>query len=43
MGLVRQVADSLIKRNIQRLTSTYLTLSLADIAANVGPQGAAHL
>lgn len=35
-GLVAQVVESLISRNIQRLTSTYLTLSLADIASQVG-------
>ena len=36
MGLVKLVSQSLTKRNIQRLTQTYLTLSLGDIAANVG-------
>ncbi len=36
MGLVRQVSASLVKRNIQRLTHTYLTLSLGDIAEHVG-------
>lgn len=35
-GLVDQVLTSLIKRNILRLTHTYITLSLADIAAAVG-------
>jgi len=35
-GLVNQVSTSLVKRNIQRLTSTYLTLSLPDIASHVG-------
>lgn len=35
MGLVKQVLQRLTKRNIQRLTQTYLTLSLSDIAANV--------
>ncbi|XWS44041.1 hypothetical protein CRYUN_Cryun15aG0011000 [Craigia yunnanensis] len=32
LGLVKQVVSSLYKRNIQRLTQTYLTLSLQDIA-----------
>ena len=36
LGLVKLVEQSLVKRNIQRLTQTYLTLSLSDIAANVG-------
>ncbi|GAX80392.1 hypothetical protein CEUSTIGMA_g7831.t1 [Chlamydomonas eustigma] len=36
MGLVKQVSSSLVKRNIQRLTSTYMTLSLMDIASHVG-------
>ncbi|XP_058093940.1 COP9 signalosome complex subunit 3 [Magnolia sinica] len=35
LGLVRQVLSSLYKRNIQRLTQTYLTLSLQDIANTV--------
>lgn len=35
VGLVRQVLASLVKRNILRLTQTYITLSLADIAASV--------
>jgi COP9 signalosome complex subunit 3 len=34
-GLVKQSTKSLIRRNIQRLTLTYLTLSLQDIAENV--------
>ncbi|KAK1404391.1 COP9 signalosome complex subunit 3 [Heracleum sosnowskyi] len=34
-GLVRQVISSTSKRNIQRLTQTYLTLSLRDIADRV--------
>lgn len=34
-GLVKQVLSSLYKRNIQRLTQTYLTLSLQDIANTV--------
>lgn len=36
MGLVKLVVDSQTKRNVQRLTQTYLTLSLPDIAAAVG-------
>lgn len=32
LGLVKQAVSSLYKRNIQRLTQTYLTLSLQDIA-----------
>ncbi|KAG6767109.1 hypothetical protein POTOM_028288 [Populus tomentosa] len=32
LGLVKQVISSMYKRNIQRLTQTYLTLSLQDIA-----------
>ncbi|KAJ8549008.1 hypothetical protein K7X08_032715 [Anisodus acutangulus] len=32
LGLVKQVVSSMYKRNIQRLTQTYLTLSLQDIA-----------
>ncbi|GER31342.1 COP9 signalosome complex subunit 3 [Striga asiatica] len=32
LGLVKQVMASMYKRNIQRLTQTYLTLSLQDIA-----------
>ncbi|XP_043724271.1 COP9 signalosome complex subunit 3-like [Telopea speciosissima] len=35
LGLVKQVVSSLYKRNIQRLTQTYLTLSLQDIANTV--------
>ncbi|KAL6658796.1 hypothetical protein ACP70R_002836 [Stipagrostis hirtigluma subsp. patula] len=35
LGLVKQVLSSLYKRNIQRLTQTYLTLSLEDIARSV--------
>jgi hypothetical protein len=33
---VKLVVDSQTKRNVQRLTQTYLTLSLPDIAAAVG-------
>ncbi|CAH9123207.1 unnamed protein product [Cuscuta epithymum] len=35
LGLVQQVVASIYKRNIQRLTQTYLTLSLQDIASAV--------
>ncbi|KAM8710826.1 hypothetical protein ACLKA7_017453 [Drosophila subpalustris] len=35
MGLAKQVATSLYKRNIQRLTKTFLTLSLTDVASRV--------
>ncbi|KAL5153901.1 COP9 signalosome complex subunit 3 [Glycine soja] len=35
LGLVNQVVSSMYKRNIQRLTQTYLTLSLHDIASTV--------
>jgi COP9 signalosome complex subunit 3 len=35
-GLVKQCIDALKQRKIQRLTSTYLTLSLDDIAQNAG-------
>ncbi|XP_074311257.1 COP9 signalosome complex subunit 3 [Silene latifolia] len=35
LGLVKQVVSSIYKRNIQRLTQTYITLSLEDIANTV--------
>ncbi|EDV95814.1 COP9 signalosome complex subunit 3 [Drosophila grimshawi] len=35
VGLAKQVATSLYKRNIQRLTKTFLTLSLSDVASRV--------
>lgn len=35
MGLVNQVLQSLYKKNIQRLTKTFLTLSLTDVATRV--------
>ncbi|KAM0940614.1 putative proteasome component (PCI) domain, winged helix DNA-binding domain superfamily [Dioscorea sansibarensis] len=35
LGLAKQVLASLYKRNIQRLTQTYLTLSLQDISNTV--------
>jgi len=34
-GLVKQVVSSLYKKNIKRLTKTFLTLSLADVASRV--------
>jgi len=34
-GFVKQVASSLYRRNIQRLTKTYITLSVEDIAKTV--------
>uniref|UniRef100_A0A2P2KLT1 COP9 signalosome complex subunit 3 n=1 Tax=Rhizophora mucronata TaxID=61149 RepID=A0A2P2KLT1_RHIMU len=39
LGLVKQVVSSMYKRNIQRLTQTYLTLSLQDIANTVQLNG----
>lgn len=40
-GLVALVVKSLVKRNVQRLTQTYLTLSLEDIASAVHMTGGA--
>lgn len=40
MGLVKQVVASLIKKNIQRLTKTFLTLSFIDVANKVQLSGA---
>lgn len=42
MGLVKLVAASLYKKNIQRLTKTFLTLSLADVASRVQLSGPAE-
>lgn len=39
MGLVNQVISSMYKKNIQRLTKTFLTLSLSDVAARVQLSG----
>ncbi|GFO38065.1 cop9 signalosome complex subunit 3 [Plakobranchus ocellatus] len=39
MGLVKQCMTSLIKKNIQRLTKTFLTLSLTDMANRVQLSG----
>jgi COP9 signalosome complex subunit 3 len=41
MGLVKQVLASLYKKNIQRLTKTFLTLSLSDVASRVQLSGPA--
>ena len=41
MGLVKLVLESQTKRNVQRLTQTYLTLGLQDIAHSVGLPSAA--
>lgn len=41
MGLVKQVSATLVKKNIQKLTRTFLTLSLADVASLVGLTGGA--
>ena len=35
MGLVKQCLASLHKKNIQRLTKTFMTLSLVDMAIKV--------
>ncbi|KAJ3281628.1 hypothetical protein HK104_011358, partial [Borealophlyctis nickersoniae] len=42
LGLARQCLEALVRRNIQQLTQTYLTLSLADIAKTVGLDSAAE-
>lgn len=42
MGLVNLVLASRTKRAIQKLTQTFLTLSLADIAQQVGLSNAAE-
>ncbi|KAL1517426.1 hypothetical protein ABEB36_001191 [Hypothenemus hampei] len=39
LGLVKQVSSVLYKKNIQRLTKTFLTLSLTDVASRVGLPG----
>ncbi|KZC13479.1 PREDICTED: COP9 signalosome complex subunit 3 [Dufourea novaeangliae] len=39
MGLVKQVLSFLYKKNIQRLTKTFLTLSLSDVASRVQLSG----
>lgn len=42
MGLAKQVVASLYKKNIQRLTKTFLTLSLSDVASRVQLNGPAE-
>ncbi|XP_026326445.1 COP9 signalosome complex subunit 3 [Hyposmocoma kahamanoa] len=42
MGLVNQVTSSMYKKNIQRLTKTFLTLSLSDVASRVQLTGPAQ-
>lgn len=43
MGLVKQVTATMVRKNIQKLTRTFLTLSLADVASRVIlPGGAAE-
>ena len=37
--MAKQTLDAIYRRNIQQLTQTYLTLSLADIADAVGLEG----
>jgi len=39
LGLVKQAVQGLVRRNIARLTSTYLTLSLKDIAESASMKG----
>ncbi|CAG8742606.1 13987_t:CDS:2, partial [Funneliformis caledonium] len=39
LGLAKQTLSAIYRRNIQQLTQTYLTLSLADIADAVGLEG----
>ena len=41
MGLVKLVLQGVVMRAIQKLTQTYLTLSLSHIAQNVGLPSAA--
>jgi len=41
MGLAKQVLASLTKKNIQRLTKTFITLSLSDVASRVQLNGPA--
>lgn len=42
LGLLKQVLAGLPKRYVQRLTLTYVTLSLANIATKVGLSTAAQ-
>ncbi|XP_040567633.1 COP9 signalosome complex subunit 3 [Lepeophtheirus salmonis] len=41
MGLIQQVVEAQIKMNIKRLTKTFLTLSLQDVASRVGIRSSA--
>ena len=41
LGLARQVVAALVRHNVRKLTSTYITLSLKDIATAVGLSDAA--
>ena len=38
LGLVKQILRSLVKKQVTRLTQTYLTFSLADVAAHINMQ-----
>jgi len=42
LGLVKQVAVSMQKRNIQKLTKTFMTLSLTDVASRTFLEGPAE-
>lgn len=42
VGLVKQLQNSFYKKNIQKLTKTYITLSLSDMAAKVSLPSAAE-
>lgn len=42
MGLVKQVLSTLYKKKIQRLTKTFLTLSLSDVASRASLSGPAE-
>ncbi|XP_034937501.1 COP9 signalosome complex subunit 3 [Chelonus insularis] len=42
LGLVEQVLSYLYKKNIQRLTKTFLTLSLSDVASRVQLSGSSE-
>ncbi|GBP87327.1 COP9 signalosome complex subunit 3 [Eumeta japonica] len=42
LGLVNQVLSSTYKKNIQKLTKTFLTLSLSDVASRVHLSGPAE-
>jgi COP9 signalosome complex subunit 3 len=41
-GLAKQIVKALVRRNIQRLTNTYVTLALGDIASRAKLQSAAE-